>query len=138
MTKRKSWFSRRVLRFKREDDGSVSIEFVLWFPVFIALLMVVTDLTFIYTTNANMWDAARDYARKMSIRDMDAAEAKTEIESKGELWSFTGFVAEAVDGSTVVVEIKAPIRNASVFGMLDAVLDDDLVARVAMRREPPD
>lgn len=117
-------------------DGSATVEFVLWFPVFVTMIAVITDLSFIYTTNASMWDAARDTARRMALRQMDVAEAEAFAASAVALGSSADYTVHATIGDDVMVEITTSTSAASVFGVYAAVLPGTLTARVTMLREP--
>lgn len=61
--------------FLRDEKGSVTIEFILWIPLIMALVALVIDATTIYVTQTEMWNVARDTARRM-VQGMTEAEAK--------------------------------------------------------------
>lgn len=126
----------RILEAFRSKDGSATVEFVLWFPVFVTMIAVITDLSFIYTTNASMWDAARDTARRMAFRQIDAAEAQTWAKNAVALGKPEDYTVVATEGEDVVVEITTSTSDASVFGIYAALLPGTLTARVTMMREP--
>jgi hypothetical protein len=51
--------------FLRDDRGAMTIEFVLWVPVIVALLVIVVDVTTLYVTHTEMSTVARDTTRRM-------------------------------------------------------------------------
>jgi hypothetical protein len=104
--------------------------------VFVTIIALVTDLSFIYTTNANMWDAARDTARRMAVRQLDVPAAELFARNAIVVGSPENFTVIASDGDDVVVEITSSASDASVFGVLTAVMPITLSARVTMMREP--
>ncbi len=53
---------RNVFAFLRDETGAVTIEFVLWVPIFVGLLVFVTDASIIYLTHSDMWSVTRDLA----------------------------------------------------------------------------
>lgn len=52
--------------FLRDEQGSATIEFVIWIPWFMLLLMIVVDACFLYLDLNRMENAARDGARRVS------------------------------------------------------------------------
>ena len=56
---------RSFLNFLRDDKGSPSFEFLLWVPIFVALLIIVMDATTLYISQTEMENVARDTARRI-------------------------------------------------------------------------
>jgi Flp pilus assembly protein TadG len=121
--------------FARDERGSATIEFVLWVPVFIFLLIATTDATVLYLNHTEMWNVSRDIARRIAVGDITEAEAVEEAQKELFLYNSAYTVSTSV-GIDVVVEITTNVGDASVFGVFKKVLDRDLHARVVMRREP--
>jgi uncharacterized protein YpmB len=104
-------------------------------PFFIVLLAIITDFTFIYMTNSSMWDSAREAARAMSVREANRTEA-TDLIKSSLIRGGNYYVVVDPDSSEVSAIIRIGISDASIFGILGPVLNDDLVAVVKMRKEP--
>lgn len=124
-----------VSRFLSDERGSATIEFVLWVPVFVILLIATTDATILYLSHTEMWNVSRDIARRLSVGDITQAEAVEEAKKELFLYSRAYTVGTSV-GIDVVVEITTNVGDASIFGFFKPVLGRDLSARVVMRREP--
>lgn len=128
---------RRISSFRRTEDGSVTVEFVLWFPFCIFLLAILTDFVMIYMTNSSMWSSAREATRAMAVRSVDADGARNMIEDsliRGGTYEIQ--IALDAHSSEVSTSIRFPLRDASVFGVLSPLMDEDLVAVVRMAKEP--
>lgn len=125
------------MRLVRADEGgSATVEFVLWLPFFFTLIAAIADLSFIFTTNASMWDAARDAARRLALHQVSVAQAEDIARAAVALGDPSQYIINVLDGDDVVVEITTSIDAASVFGVYSALMPGDLVARVTMLREP--
>lgn len=135
MKNRKAMDWLMLSRFLRDDSGSATIEFVLWVPVFVVLLVATTDATILYLSHTEMWNVSRDIARRIAVGDITADEAVNEAQKELFLYNRTYRVA-AESGIDVVVEIQTNVGDASVFGFFKPVLSRELSARVVMRREP--
>ena len=125
----------RILRLTRDERGAATIEFVLWVPVFIFLLIATTDAVVLYLSHTEMWNVSRDIARRVAVGDITEAEAVEEVQKQLFLANGAYTVTTSVDRD-VVVEISTNVGDASVFGVFKKVLDRDLNARVVMLREP--
>jgi hypothetical protein len=100
------------------------------------LIAMIADLSIIFTTNANMWDVARDTARRMAVNNFDADEAEAFARSAMVLGRPGDYTVIATYGSDVTVQITTSTADASVFGIYAAVMPGTLTARVTMMKEP--
>ena len=68
---------RALVHFMQDDRGTMTIEFVLWIPIIVALLVTAIDATTLYVAHTEMWNVARDTARRMVTgRILTEAEAE--------------------------------------------------------------
>lgn len=124
-------------RFLRDEQGSATIEFVLWVPVFVILLVATTDATILYLHHTEMWNVSRDVARRVAVGDLTEADAVGVVENEMFLYSSAYTVATSLPTElNVMIQIQTSISDASVFGFFTPVLDRFLTAQVIMRREP--
>ncbi len=143
---------RGILTFLRDDRGSQTIEFVLWLPIIGALLVIISYASILYTTHTEMWNVARDTARRMTTGGfddgvtgvMDEAAASDYAQSQLRLYEFfdSGYVVTATEdtvASTMTVVITLGVADGSFdagfFGAF-ALVGGTLAARVVMRAEP--
>lgn len=127
----------RASRFFRDEYGSATIEFLLWVPVFVALLLATVDATILYLHHTEMWNVARDVARRVAVGDISEADAVNTVQDEMLLYSDAYTVATSNPTSLdVEIMIQTNVLDASVFGFYQAVLGKYLTAHVIMRREP--
>jgi Flp pilus assembly protein TadG len=138
---------RRFITFRRDENGSISVEFVLWIPVFITLIAIITDLSIVYVVNANMYDVARDAARRWSqdrsgTEFPDDAAVRTFVTDNLVLGYDRDEVFYEVNplkdeaANEVTVAIRADSADVDIFGIMRPLGVDNLVAVVTMRLEP--
>ena len=126
-----------VSRFLRDEHGSATIEFVLWVPIFVVILVAATDATVLYLHHTEMWNVSRDVARRVAVGDMTEADAATAVENEMFLYSRAYTVATSNPTDLdVQIMIQTQISDASVFGFFEPVMGRYLTAMVTMRREP--
>ena len=124
-------------QFLRDEHGSATIEFVLWVPVFVVILVAATDATVLYLHHTEMWNVSRDVARRVAVGDMSEAQAVDVVGSEMFLYSraYTVWTSNPTD-LDVQIQIQTSVADASVFGFFEPILDRYLTAMVTMRREP--
>lgn len=127
----------RLARFGREQQGVITVEFVIWMPVFLVMLAFIADASFLYLMQADMWNVARDTTRRMTTGQLTAANAPAYAGAQL-MYPSKPYIVTATQGLDDVVEISIPIKNASVFGVLavfGSFSDATLRAKVTMRAE---
>ncbi len=124
-------------QFLRDEQGSATIEFVLWVPIFVVILVASMDATVLYLHHTEMWNVSRDVARRVAVGDMSEADAVAVVQNEMFLYSRAYTVATSNPGELdVTIMIQTSIRDASIFGFFKPVLGRYLTATVVMRREP--
>ncbi len=126
-----------VAQFLRDEHGSATIEFVLWVPIFVVILVAATDATVLYLHHTEMWNVSRDVARRVAVGDMSEADAYDAVERDMFLYSRAYTVATSNPADLdVQIMIRTNVADASVFGFFEPIMDRYLTAMVTMRREP--
>ncbi len=130
---------RTISTFLGDETGAVTIEFILWVPIFVGLLVFVTDASIIYLTHSEMWSVARDTTRRMTTGEITTdAEARDYAAAHLFLGSRT-YVIDPTDPALAEmnVTIAIGIDGAAIFGFFfEPILGESLVASVTMRKEP--
>jgi hypothetical protein len=128
---------RGVFTFLRDEKGVVTIEFVLWVPIFVGLFVLVTDASIIYLTHSEMWSAARDTTRRMTIGEITSRAQARDYAAAHLFLSSRTYVIDPNFGGEMNVTIVIGLDGAAIFGFFfKQILGRSLVASVTMRREP--
>lgn len=129
--------TRRLRAFLCEDQGAVTIEFVLWVPIVLGLLITAIDATTLYVTHTEMWNVARDTARRMvtgKIRTLEDAEAYA-INAMS--LRDAPYAVKAIYDKDNVVEFQMAIGVNEIsimgYGSPIVIFGTEVAARVAMR-----
>ena len=130
---------RTISTFLGDETGAVTIEFILWVPIFVGLLIFVTDASIIYLTHSEMWSVARDTTRRMTTGEITS---KAEARDYAAAHLFLGSRTSVIDPTNPAladlnVTIAIGLGDAAVFGFFfKTILGKSLVASVTMRKEP--
>jgi Flp pilus assembly protein TadG len=129
---------RSTLCFLRDERGSQSIEFVLWVPIFVGLLVIVIDASSLYITQTEMENVARDTARRI-VKGLPPNLAENHARNSMSLRDLPYLVEATFDqdtGAEVVITIET--GTVSILGYLTplSINGATLGARVFMRYDP--
>ncbi len=125
-----------VFAFLGDEKGAVTIEFVLWVPIFVGLLVFVTDASIIYLTHSEMWSVARDTVRRMTTGEITSDAEVVEHASAHLFLGNRTYVIDPDFGSDMNVTIVIGLDGAAIFGFFfKPILGQSLVASVTMRKE---
>jgi Flp pilus assembly protein TadG len=97
-----------VFALLRDEMGAVTIEFVLWVPIFASLLVFVTDASIIYMTHSEMWNVARDTSRRMSTEKITTVNEVRDYAAAPLFLSEREYVIDPSFGSDMNVAIDGP------------------------------
>lgn len=122
--------------FRRDETGSVTIEFVLWLPLLTSLFLIATDATVAFMRQSQMWQVSRDTARIVSRHGMTEQAAETYAIENAAFGSTVPAVDVETNGMEVTVEIVTPASAMTVFGTLNFAMGTNIVTRVVHAMEP--
>jgi len=130
---------RSISTFLGDKKGAVTIEFVLWVPIFVGLLVLVTDASIIYLTHSEMWSVARDTTRRMTTGQITTRDQARDYAAAHLFLGSRTYVIDPTDPALAEMNITIAIGldGAAIFGFFfKSILGRTLVASVTMRREP--
>ena len=74
--------ARRLLSFIRDERGVATIEFVLWVPPMLFMLLMITDASVLYLTYTDMFNVSRDVARRVSVGAMTVEDVPDYVQER--------------------------------------------------------
>lgn len=131
-------YMRNLQGFLGDEQGAVTIEFVTLVPMFVLLLMFFTDASILYLTHSDMFNTARDIARRMSTEQITTVEEARDYAMESlQLYNRVYVLTTDPSLADMTVTISVGVRDAAIFGaFLAPVLGRTLSASATMRREP--
>jgi len=125
-------------RFIMDTKGAVTIEFTILVPAFVFLMVLFVDVSIIYLTHSEMYNAARDIARRMSTYELETpADVLSYAEEHLALGVRDYSVVPSFDPHGVMsVNISVGFDQAVFFGaMFKPILGRGLSATASVRGE---
>lgn len=124
----------KLKAFCDRTDGAVTVETVLWIPIYALLIGVVLDSTMLMMGQTELWNVANQTSRQVALGRMNAEEAETYAEGLGG-GAKTFTVTVSSDGTTVQTTITRAFGDVSGLGVLTS-LNGNLRADSFYRVEP--
>lgn len=134
---RRTWL-RKLRAFGAERDGTVTVEFVIWLPVFLALILLTADISLAFMRQSNFWTVSRDTARIVARHGLNPVAAEHYAARLAAFGNYTPDVSVKVDqlASTVTVTITGQAEKLAPFGVLGLAVGDTVSAQVVQTLEP--
>ncbi|MDX1711996.1 MAG: TadE/TadG family type IV pilus assembly protein [Rhodovibrionaceae bacterium] len=127
--------------FLRGRNGTSAIEFAIILPVFLLFLFGIIQFGFILYTQSDMFNAAREAARRLSVDEtMTESQAQSIAENYLTSWPLSFTVTAENTGTTgddfVRVTVTVPMSDAAFLADIVGLFEDrTLSAQVVMREE---
>lgn len=131
---------RAFVQLSQDERAAVTVEFVLWIPIIIGLLVTAIDATTLYVTHTEMWNVARDTARRtVTGKILSEADAEAYAADAMSLRGYPYAVKVTYDEDSVVeVAIAISYSDLSIvgYGSPLAIFGRTIAAQVLMRPDP--
>lgn len=127
----------RILGLLGDEKGAVTVEFTVLVPFAVFLLVLFADASVIYLTHTEMFNAARDIARRMSTEELKSAQEVRDYAASRLLLGQRHYVVDPTFGGDMRVTVAIEVGDAAIFGVFfKPVLGRTLLASATVRREP--
>lgn len=129
---------KRVSSFMRSDTGSATVEFTLWVPAFLGILLLGADASTAFTRQSNFWRVSHDTARIVSRHALDAEGGAAFARDQMRIGDYVPEISVTVDdvAQTVTVSVTADSGEMAPFGILSIALGDQISFSVSQTLEP--
>ena len=128
-----------MTRFFKRQDGTATVEAVLWFPIFIAVFGLMVDAAMIFHGQSKVLRVVQDANRNLSIGRLDSdaeviAYINTELAEVGVTPSRTEALSDATSGivSTLVV---IPASEFQLLGYFSVITNMEVPVTAQHMRE---
>ncbi|WP_186766635.1 TadE/TadG family type IV pilus assembly protein [Puniceibacterium confluentis] len=122
--------------FALDEDGSSTIEFVIWTPLIVTAIMLIIDFSYSLTLNASMWNASRETARALSRHTISADEGEMYLRNAMFFTDKPYEIGIDLTRDDVFVKVSLPVGEAAMTPFLSRYMPGSLSAKVSMLREP--
>lgn len=123
-------FARFIQRFCNEEDGTSSIEAVMWFPLFVGVFCLMTDVALIFNGQTLALRTLQDANRSISVGRLDSAsEVASFVETELSNISPKASASATIEAGTVITQVVIPSSDLAVTGWFNTLMDVNLTVR---------
>lgn len=127
---------RRLRLFSRDSEGSAGMEFVLWTPTFMFIMMLAIDASVLFMNQSNYWRVTRDTARLVARHAITLDEAKDYAESMVAGSNANPTATVTSDGQIIMVNLTSSATDLTPFTLFDFVWSFNVEATTFQSVEP--
>jgi Flp pilus assembly protein TadG len=107
--------------FAGSEDGSATVEAVLWIPIFLFFTFFVLDASMMYNAQSRALRMVHDTNRALAVgRILTEAEAEAQLRTRIAAISPSAIVDTAIVGGIVQSTVRMPVSEISLFNAFDA------------------
>lgn len=124
--------------FFRAESGGSTVEFTLWVPAFLGILLLGADASTAFTRQSNFWRISHETARIVSRHAMDEERGASFAREQLQLGSYTPEVEVLIDQDSqiVTVSVMANANEIAPFGIISLALGEQVSFSVSHVLEP--
>lgn len=122
----------RISRFLRREEGSSTIEAVLWLPVFIAFFVLVADGSFLFFGQNKVYQIIQDANRTLSVGYLSTTDDVVNyVQARLTDYAPHATVTSTIDQGIVTTQVSVPGSDLVATGLFTAFLNLNIVARAS-------
>lgn len=116
--------TRHLSRFFFDEEGSATIESVIWLPIFALLLAFIMNVSIVFFNESQMLRVVQDGNRAFSLGRMeDAVEVENYILSRLAYLEADMTIRTTISGGVVMTELVVPAGNLMPLKLMSGVFD---------------
>lgn len=124
-------------RFFRDDNGAVTVESVLWVPVFLLFFALIADVSLIFHGQAKALRIAYDGNRQASLGEFaNAAETQAAILARIQEFAPNATVSTTFGTEDIETRVVLPTNDMVAIGTVTRILNIDLKFQSVHMRDP--
>lgn len=133
-----STLCKRFLSLLRAEAGTATVEFTLWVPVLLGIVLIGADASAAFTRQANFWRVSNETARIVSRHAMDPQDGAAFARNQLRLGDHVPEVSVVVDEAAqlVTVSITTDAGQLAPMGILSFALGGSVSFTITQALEP--
>lgn len=114
----------KCIMFARDEDGSASIESLFWVPVFVFMLVLILDTSFIFFGKSQALRAIQDGNRALSVRAIADEDATEKVIIAAMVDYAPGITVETVIEDGIIISTATmPAKELMIVGSIPVFKD---------------
>lgn len=125
---------RHLRRWKRDETGSLTIEYCLWMPVFLAIIVIVLDTSILFAKHTSLMKLTSSITRQLSVGSLNDGDVTNYMVAEGyDADDFTATVTRP--GSEVRLAVEIEVSSLEAAGLYSRLGLQKLTVEAVQRDE---
>lgn len=108
-----------VPRFVRQEEGSATVEFVIWLPVLLIVMAIIADASLVFGSRSTIMRVLQDTNRAVSVgKIMDLSDAEEYLTETLASVAPNAEVATTVDKGVITSIVTVPLSDLTALGLI--------------------
>ncbi len=109
----------RLKRLRQDESGSITVESVLWIPIYLLFFVLIADVSLMFHSQAQAQRIVHDANRQASKGDLTAAnQVEAAVRARLNDYSPNATISSAFGASTVATTVMMPVTDVAAIGIL--------------------
>ncbi len=125
---------RHLRRWKRDETGSLTIEYCLWMPVFLAIIVIVLDTSILFAKHTSLMKLTSSITRQLSVGSLNDGDVTNYMVAEG--YNADDFTATVTrPGSEVRLAVEIEVSSLEAAGLYSRLGLQKLTVEAVQRDE---
>ena len=122
-----NWLRNRANRLARDESGSITVESVLWMPIYLLFFTLIADVSLMFHSQAQATRIVHD-ANRQASQGVYTTSAQMEAAVKERLddYSPNATIDSAFGPTTVVTTVTMPVSDVAAIGILGTLVRSNI------------
>lgn len=119
--------TNRAVRMARDESGSITVESVLWMPIYLLFFTLIADVSLMFHSQAQATRIVHDANRQASVGIYKtSSEMKAAVKERLDDYSPNATISSTFGPSTVVTTVTMPVSDVAAIGILGKLVRSNI------------
>ena len=126
----------RFRRLARDESGSITVESVLWLPIYILFFALIADVSLMFHSQSQATRIVHDANRQVAKGDLTAAsQVEAAVRERLNDYSPNATISSAFGATTVQTTVTMPVSDVAALGLMGLLTDGTISVSLIHLRE---
>ncbi len=120
-------FGARLLQFRSSESGAITVESVLWLPIYLLFFALIADVSMMFHSQAKAMRIVQDANRLASFQIYTTAEeVEANVTARVQTFSENATVETMLGTDAVATSVSMPVTDIAIIGFMGQLMKFDI------------
>ncbi len=117
----------RLLQFRSSESGAITVESVLWLPIYLIFFALIADVSMMFHSQAKAMRIIQDANRLASFQIYTTAEeVEANVKARVQTFSENASVETKLGTDAVATSVSMPVTDIAIIGFMGQLMKFDI------------